>query len=69
MLIMHTKEYSRKTLRKALNNLLKQKGYHQAAPTLKNKMLMRECARIRCRDEKDSALDIIPAGTYDMYSL
>ncbi len=49
MLIKHTKEYNRKILRMALNNLLKQKGYHQAAPTLKNKMLMIECARIRYR--------------------
>jgi hypothetical protein len=52
MLIMHTKEYSRETLRNALNNLLKQKGYHQAAPTLKNKMLMRECAKIHSNEKK-----------------
>ncbi len=51
MLIRHTKEYSREILRMALSNLLKQKGYHQAAPTLKNRMLMRECARIRYRDK------------------
>ncbi len=51
MLIKHTKEYSREILRMALNNLLKQKCYHVAAPTLKNKMLMRECARIHCHDK------------------
>ena len=52
MLIMQTKQYNHKIFREALNNLLKQKGYHQAAPTHKNKMLIRECAKIHSNEKK-----------------
>jgi hypothetical protein len=40
------KDYDREIFKSALRNLLKSKDYHVAAPTKKNKMLIREYTRI-----------------------
>ena len=39
-------QYDYEIIKEALGNLLKRQDYHQAPPTIKNNMLMRECCRL-----------------------
>ena len=42
----HSKWYDPEIFKKALRTLLKRKGYHEAPPTKKNEMLLREYRKI-----------------------
>jgi hypothetical protein len=44
--MLQLKGYDPEIYKKALNNLLKRKGYHQAPPTKKNEMFLKEYRKI-----------------------
>lgn len=46
MITLNSKKYDAVIFKKALGNLLKRKDYHQAPPTKKNVMFMKEYKKI-----------------------
>jgi hypothetical protein len=52
MIRLHAKQNDPRIFKKALDNLLKRKAYHAAAPTKKNEMLREEYARILYKEKE-----------------
>ena len=54
MTTVYPKFYDPEIFKKALGNLLRQRGYHEAPPTKKNELLLREYRKILDKKMSDT---------------